>query len=449
MNSLIVCLIICFVVLIGYSFIKIFNFLPGKSALSILGYSYGLGVGSVALQLYVYSRLSIPWEKPYIVVPWIILFVVTFLSRKAKRNFSFKYKKLTKIQFLLLILISASILYVFLETLIRPLAVWDGWAIWLLKSKVFFIDGNIVPSVLDYVRSDYPLVVSLFGTFIYLLLGHVDDTAVLLAFFAFYLFTGIIFFSVIKEKFGMTYALLMTFMLLTLQNLIRHGGRYEVGQADLALGYYIFISATLLIDYIRKQEVKILILLNVLLGITGLVKFEGIPFVLAVQAIIIYFILKEKRYRRLFLAIIWILPIAEWELFKKVNGISVSYFLAHRLEFSFSKIISSSVGIAKELLNIKSWNFLWISYLFSLLLFRVKNIKLNILNILILFQLFAYTTLYFFTFGNSPESSIERLLVHVAPLTMLYIAIFVKETYGKTDVQSNCSKLLRCLGRKG
>jgi hypothetical protein len=447
MNTLIVFLIICFVSLIGYSFIKIFNFFPKKDVLSVSGYSYGLGIGFVAFQLYIYSCLNIPWERSYLVVPWIMLFIFAFLLKKVKLNFNFRYKKLRKIEWLLLGIIALTTTYVLLETLIRPLAVWDGWAIWLLKSKIFFIDGKIIPSVLDYVRSDYPLVVSLLGTFIYLLLGHADDTAVLLAFFAFYLFIGILFFSVIKEKFGTTYALFMTFILLTLQNLIRHGGRYEVGQADLALGYYIFISATLLLDYIKKQEVKTLILLNIFLGITGLVKFEGIPFVLAVQAIITYFILKEKRYKRLFWAFLWMMPIVEWELFKRINGISVGYFLAHRLEFLFSKILSSTIGIFKELFNVKSWNFLWITYLFTFF-FRIKNSNLLVLNILILFQVFTYTMLYFFTSGNSPESSVERLLVHVAPLVMLYLSIFIKEVYGKFDIRVSYNKLLRYLERK-
>ncbi len=30
--------------------------------------------------------------------------------------------------------------------------------------------------------------------------------------------------------------------------------------------------------------------------------------------------------------------------------------------------------------------------------------------------------MYIFTFGNNPESSIERLLIHLAPLALYYIA---------------------------
>jgi hypothetical protein len=447
MNALIVFFIICFVSLIGYSFIKIFNIFPKKSVLSVLGYSYGLGIGLTSLQLYTYSLLNIPWDRLFLVLPWIIFSIYVFFVKKVWLNFSFRFEKLKKIELILLILIFTTVSYVLLEALIRPLAVWDGWAIWLLKSKIFFLDGKIIPSVLNYVRSDYPLIVSLFGAFVYIMLGHIDDTAVLLGFFAFYLFIGILFFSVIKEKFGTTYALFTTFILLTIQNLIRHGGRYEVGQADLALGYFIFISATLLLDYIKKQEVKTLILLNIFLGITGLVKFEGIPFVLVAQTIITYFILKSKKYERLYLAILWLVPVFGWELYKKIYNISVSYFSAHQLQFSFSKIILSIEGIVKELFNVKSWNFLWITYLFTFF-FRIKNSNLLILNIIILFQLFTYTTLYFFTSGNSPESSIERLLVHIAPLTMLYISNAIKEVYGRFNLKTSYNKLFQRLVRK-
>ena len=448
MNILIVLLTVCFVCLLGYLFIKTFNFLPGKEDLSVLGHSYGLGIGLISLQLYLFSRLNISWDRYSLIFPWIVFFALVYIFKKPKFNLTFKFEKLNKISLFLMILILISTAYVLLEALIRPLAVWDGWAIWLLKSKIFFIDGKIIPSVLNYVKSDYPLVVSLFGTFIYIVLGHVDDTAVLLAFFAFYLFLGIIFFSYIKERFGMTYALLMTFIFLTLQNLIRHGGRYEVGQADLALGYYIFLSETLLLDYIKKQEIKKLILLNIFLGITGVIKFEGLPFVLAAQGVIAYFIFKERKYKKFISGLLWILPVAEWGLYKRINNVSVNYFYVHQFIFSLSKIPSSIKDVFKELVNIKSWSLLWFSYFFLIFCFGVKKTELTVLNIFILLQFFAYMMLYFFTVGNSPESSIERLLVHIAPLAMLYVAIAIKEVYKKNENIISYSILSRLLGRK-
>ena len=55
-------------------------------------------------------------------------------------------------------------------------------------------------------------------------------------------------------------ALIFTFLLLSTQNLVRHGGRFEAGYADLALGFYIFLSVLLLLDYLKIQNKKALFL---------------------------------------------------------------------------------------------------------------------------------------------------------------------------------------------
>src|SRR4030067_1512713 len=110
--------------------------------------------------------------------------------------------------------------YVLIEALIRPVGVWDAVAIWLNKSKIFYLDGSLVPSHFIHIDSGYPLVVSLLGTFIYIILGHVNDTAVLITSFAFYSFLALSFFSILKEKFGVKYALIFTLLMVTTQNLV-------------------------------------------------------------------------------------------------------------------------------------------------------------------------------------------------------------------------------------
>ncbi len=86
MNSIIVLLTILFISAIGYCIIWGFELLPKKDNLRALGYSYGLGVGAVSLQLYMYSRLSIPWQREFIIIPWVLLILSVLFKKREKNN---------------------------------------------------------------------------------------------------------------------------------------------------------------------------------------------------------------------------------------------------------------------------------------------------------------------------------------------------------------------------
>lgn len=430
MNELIVLLVILFLTVIGYLLIRGFNLLTNKNKLFVISCSYGLGVGVIAMQLFIYSGLSIPWKIETLMSPWVIFIIWILFKKRSMVKLSMpQIAKLKLFDKLLLLGILLALSYVIFEALIRPVTVWDAWAIWLLKSKIFFIDGKINPEMLNYVRSDYPLVVSLLGTFVYIVLGHVNDTAVLLMSVAFYFFLGLAFFAALKKEYGVTYALLFTFIYVTMQNFIRHGGRMEAGQADLPVAYYSFISLLLLFEYIKKGNWKVLLLLNIFLAIGSLVKFEGIPMAIVICSLIINYILKKKVYRHLLFLLFWIVPLIDWQIYKKINHINYDYFMAHPLVFSSSKIANSIWGTIKELFNLRSWGMLWISYWYAIMFLGVKNNRLIIINLILLTQIILYVLLYMFMVGNDPQSSGERLLLHVAPLAIYYIAILIERKF--------------------
>lgn len=427
MNELIVLATIGFITTVGYTIIRGFNLLSSKENLFAIACSYGLGVGLITSQLYLYSRMQVPWMVEYIFTPWLL--IIGWIVIKKRKDIVFSLPKFTSLRLvdtLLIIGIILTVGYVVFEALIRPVTVWDGWAIWLMKSKIFFIDGMINPEILNYVRSDYPLIVSLLGTFVYLVLGHVNDTAVLLTSVAFYIFLGLAIFAAIKNEYGLTYALLFTFLFVTLQNFVRHGGRLEAGQADLPLGYYTFMCTMLLIEYIRKSNSKVLLLLSSFLGITCLIKFEGIPISLVIVGFLLYHIYKHKLYRHIIFLLFWFIPFIDWQIYKKMYHLSYTYFSGHTFIFSFGKIVEAFTGTVRELLNVKSWNLLWITYFYTFFIAQKKLTYTQfILHAIILSQLLLYLGIYSFTTGNNPESSIQRLLVHIAPLVLYSIAVSV------------------------
>jgi len=440
MNVLIVFLSIIFISGIGFGILRGFHFLQSKDTLLTLGASYGLGVGLIALQLYLYYRLDISWQREFVILPWLILFGIVILrnlpSRKKlslfygilKKNKHYKFSKIDKINLFLFLGILIAVSYTIFEALLRPVVTWDAWSVWLLYPKMFFIDGKITLDTLRYTFAGYPMTVSLLDSFIYIILGRIDDTAVLLTSSAFYICLAITFFAVLKERFGIRYALLFTLLLVTTQNYIRHGGRLEAGLADLPVGYFAFLSIVFLFRYFKNQSSKILFIFTIFLSITSLIKYEGLPLAFFIAVCSFVYIIRNRLYSHLLILFLWIVPFFSWQLDRRITGIENTYFsTAHPHEYGIQKSIYAFYGTFKELLNIKSWNLLWITYFFTLFAYKIKKQReLAVLHVVILSQLCLYLIIYNFTFGNAPDSSIQRLLMHIAPLAFLTVAIVLK-----------------------
>lgn len=426
MSIFVVSITILFITLIGYCFIQACEVFDKKDKLLAVAYGYGLGIGLVAFQLYVYARVHIPWNMTSLLFPWILFILMRFFSFGKLRIRITTFKRIGFISLLLFIGIGITVVYTLFEALLRPVTVWDGWAIWLLKAKVFFIDGTIRPETLAYVGSEYPLVISLFGTFIYIMLGGVNDTVVLLTSFAFYVFLSLAFFASIQKNIGTTYALFFTFLLMTIQNFVRHGGRLESGQADLPLGYFIFVSTMLFLEYYKTKSWKLLLLLSIFLGITGSIKNEGIFFTIIIGVFVFFAIVKNKAYNHLFFILLWILPLIDWYVYKTSHHLSA--IVPRTFGFSLQNAMSVLASIVKEFLSIKTWSLVWICY-FYLLFFWPAKLGRNLLciNVIIFSQLGFYVLIYLFIAEYGPESSLERLLMHIAPLVIYFIAVRGKQ----------------------
>lgn len=425
---------IIIIIITGYTLLRILNIDIFESIVEEIPYYFATGVGCIALQMYLYSRVGIPWGWYLIAGPWLILFTSVLLFKK----YSLKLLpnlKLTRVGKVFLFINITLLLFVGFESVIRPLSAWDSWSIWLLKSKIFFIDGLIKPEIFTYVESDYPLAISLTGTFIYQVIGRVDDTSVLLLFFSFYLMLGIALFFSMRKYTGSTLAMTFTFLFLATQNILRHGGRYEAGQADLALGFYFFISAVLLYRYIITKERKSLLLCNICLGITALIKNEGITFVIIAQVIIIIQVLKTKKYKDILFSLLCIVPIVDWYIYKEVINMPKNFLLIS------PTIYIGRIGILlkeflKEFLDLVRWNLLWALFILTTILNLSKSRKILIFYYLLFGQLAVYFLIYLITPINPIEhlrSSLNRLLIHLAPIAIIIMAIIISNIVGKTN----------------
>lgn len=421
---------IIFITLIGYCLIKKFR-LINFGDVEILPYSFGLGGGVVALQLFIYSQLKLQWSLFSLLLPWIILL---FLSvGNIKLIFPFKKVKLDRVEVILSLLILILALFVGFEAMIRPLSAWDGWATWVFKAKAFYIDGNVNPNLFFYMNSDYPYLISLIITFLYTFIGGFNDQSILLLFFSFYLFLGIAFFFSLLKNLSIKRSLIFTFLLLSTQNIVRHGGRFEVGYVDLALGFYMFMSFELLLQYVKSKKLSNLIILNTFLGFTALIKNEGVAFSIIVQAITIYHVLKFKKFRHLYILFFWAIPILNWSVFKFINHLPQNYLFTN-IVLRMERIMIALREIFSQIVNIGNWNLLWFAFFtgFFAYLFSRKFIELNIAYVIIFFQLLVYVIVFLLTPIDPVlhiRNVMDRLLIHLAPLAVFTVAmIFSKKS---------------------
>lgn len=411
-------------IFVGYLLIKAFSLFPLKSNLLLFSCSFGLGTSVIAFQLYIYSRLGIFWSLFSLLLPWIILGAGVFGWRKKRLLPLYKIPKLKKADIAFVGLIGILLTFVAFESTLRPVVAWDAWAIWLLKSKIFFLDGSIQIPIFRYVESSYPILVSLMYTFLYVAIGYVDDRSVLLLSFAFYLMQGIGFFAFLKEKTSITFGLIGTFLLLSTQNILRHGGRLEAGQADIILAFYMLITGVVLIEFLSSKKLKIVILLQLLLGITALIKNEGLAYSIFVQLIVWVSIIQKKKPILLLASVFWVIPVIDWEYFKLSNNIPKLSEVFVGSTIHFSSMLSIMQAMISEFTNIQNWNLLWILFFAVIFLYNTRVLKSTFLPlyVLIFLQLGLFFSLYMI-FPNNPvdlvNSSFNRLLLQIAPLALL------------------------------
>lgn len=437
------------VCVVGLTIINLLKLLEEEPLLEKVGYSFGIGLGIVSYTLYIYSRLNIGWNIVIVLLPWIIVsFFLLFSRRIIIKKIRFKANRSHILPNFLKILIFLQVIYVFIQSQLRPLVAWDGWATWLFRAKIFFVDGKINPYVLRVIDLEYPLLVSLAGTYIYLFVGEINDRVALLMYPFFYSSLLLIFYFFLKKQTNTLYALFFTFILASIQVIIRHSGRFDAGLADLPLSYYILAVSIITIKYITEQKTTLLLLVNILLAFVIQVKNEGLPLALTIQSILLAVLLMRKKASYLFFSSIWLVVAVDWIIYKSVHNLRINFHF-ERISINFFERIPIVIRETSiEFINIERWNVLWfifaLALLFYILYHRKKSIS-TIILLIIVFQLSVYGVIFIVTPYNLTTyvaNVIDRLYLHIAPLATLFISLIFFPPYTDLLKREHYSKFI-------
>lgn len=423
MNLLLVVLSLVFLGMSGFAIGECFRLFNDKSFLEKIALAYGIGTGFIALLMFGLSIVGIVWNY-YILVFIIFAASLLFFFRSQEyRVVGLGLKKLDFKKLLLIVIIGSVSFYVVIGSILRPLPSWDGWSSYYLHGKAYYLEGFLSPEVAVYSGVSSPPLVPLIIAFIYFIVGETDDRFSLLLFSSYYLASGLLLFENLRRRVTLTRALFFTLLFIAVPNLIRHAGGVDVGHADIIVGYYLLAAAISLIDYTKRYSYHKLILSQIFLSFGALVKDEGLIFLVAGQALLVYLIIRNKKIKHLHIMSIGFSIIFAWWLFKIVNQLPQNPFIQNFPDFG--RLLPVVFGQLKELLNLTRWNLIWPIGIY-LIVFSRKTLESKIAIFLILIQMLAYSYIYLTTPINPLEhiaGSFDRLLLHILPLFVFLSAI--------------------------
>ncbi len=446
---------------IGYLLLQIavrLGYLAGRIEAMALAWALGAGVISVALLWLNAVGLRLSTQIAVITISsaaMVFIFGVTRARAAMRaragcygrdlqallREFffqlrSFRLSRSTWFQILLVVLIAAILLHVALLAVGRPLTVWDSWVTYAMKARIIFLDGDISAGVFaDPSRSvthlDYPLQLPLVEAWTYAWAGSADDRlAGIPAVFYFISLLGICYGWLRRLEVKHSRVLVAVAALAGMTSLNGLGG---AALADLPLAVCATMTCGYLVIWLETKSTGALFIAALAGGLMPWIKREGIVLlgVLCLAVIVL-----NWRQPRAFGAVALVAIAAfflsgGWWAFVLLRGIQNTDFQPLTMA-TFTMNLGRLPVIARwvlpSLLSANS-SFVWLLATIvgiSALRARRRVDSADLLFITAFVYLglisFGYVFSNFAPYQQHIVSSIDRLLAHVTPLLVLWIA---------------------------
>jgi hypothetical protein len=303
---------------------------------------------------------------------------------------------------------------------------WDGYAIWQLKAKAFFYDGDMRllrdSAHFEYAHRDYPLLVPLASYWLYANAGAVWDGAAQCLNLLFYLNILALFYAVARRTTAPHIALLGTALVASLPLAVHHA---VSGFADVPFAaYFLAVGVCLLL----RAPAPLTAALSVGLLFT---KNEGALACLLFLPLLFAASPSPKRNRLAGQLAALGVAFAPWLLFKRAAGIHGDMEANQLSHHAYGTILERVAPTCKawlmHLAQVGPWYPCW--GLLGLLglagYLNAKEAQDRVLRLFLLFPLLqacGYTLIYLITphaLSWHLATSMDRLLLHLAPTLLL------------------------------
>lgn len=291
---------------------------PRLSRPETLATGFGLGVGALTFELMLMGLASIPFRLSLVLAPWPIAWAIAAMVRRPGRRQALTGGSATTsredfVVAILFCLLAALVVLVFVHAVLFPIEGWDEWLIWDLKARAFWVHGGIKPFLAnpDFggTHLDYPLLMPLAGTLLYLVAGapHPIVQIIPAAFFL----CSLTQFAAGLRRFGAStlWAIAWTLALPCLPPLIYSA---QVFLAEGPTVYYVLTSTIYLALYLRDERPLFLRLAAISAGFATQVRAEAVLLFIGPLALLLLRAIITKR---------------AWSAFAQYAGILAALFL--------------------------------------------------------------------------------------------------------------------------
>jgi len=184
-----------------------------------------------------------------------------------------------------------------ISTAVTRFSGWDERAIWGLHARILYGSGGLrgeeftdLDRLLLHPR--YPLLIPLLEAVLFWVQGSAEDTLVKFLFAAFFFSLLSVVLSEIQRRAGAKAAGFSGLLLLTVPVLARAG---MTGDADVPLACYATAGAIQIARWLERPDGRRAVLAGAFLGAAVLVKMEGILWLLAIGAAIVWALMVRRR----------------------------------------------------------------------------------------------------------------------------------------------------------
>ncbi|HEX8597067.1 MAG TPA: hypothetical protein VF952_00950 [Chloroflexia bacterium] len=339
------------------------------------------------------------------------------------------------LRLLLLIFLSVEVVFVAVAAVGRPLTVWDSWVNWSMKARMIFLEGGITPRLYsDASRTvthlDYPLLVPLSEAWFYGWLGAPDDRLVGLLSVCFYLaLAGVCYAAARAGGVGRTTSLAACVVVASMSYI---QGLAGIVFAEVQLALYATIAAVYLVKWLRGGPAGSLAIAALGAGMMPWTKREGLVLLLAIGIATLALNLNRRRAwlgvgslgvgAVLFAGPWWTLIAANRVVNASFMPLTAPNFLAN-----LDRLPTIAQLERDSLLNF-GWSFIWpLALLCGLLTWRHARRSIEILPATAVLYILMTWVMYIFStyvpYEQHILSSIDRLVAHVVPLVVVWIAL--------------------------
>lgn len=444
---------------IGYNLVIICDRDKALNIAETLGLSYLFGIAAISVEIFALGLFGINFNSPIIVLAWLPLILFNIpkyrsvaIDIQPKGAEPFKFSPFEKLIFSLL---AFEVLYTFFRSMMKPIESFDSVAIWALKAKVLYL-ANVIPAnffqtigrIFLSAHPDYPLLAPFSQVWFYEFIGRFNDYLVKMIFPLDFLAFLLVFYGALKKAVSdRKIALLFTFLLASIKQFNDYATN---GYADLQLAIYASITFIFFFMWVKYKKNSYFTMAVISCAFAFWTKNEGGAVLLTALAVIVCMALSRSGSARLrFLdlrgylyALAFLLVIlAAWYLFKaslhlQNDVVNITDINNLNPKVFYQRITPILYEYQIQVFGLKKWNIVWIVFLYMIIT-RFTKLSLKeygYIGIPVFMILAFYTSTYFLTPNDirwQLSMSMSRLFIHILPLSVFFIALNVKDIYGK------------------